>query len=87
MERLAHQVELTADEFADLVQHIDDQEQGRALMTRMTAFPPSERQALELVDIGGLSRPEAATALGISTAALRLRLFRARKRLRDETGQ
>jgi RNA polymerase sigma-70 factor (ECF subfamily) len=47
-------------------------------------LPELERVALELVELAGLAPREAAGALEISPAALRVRLFRARTRLRKE---
>lgn len=46
------------------------------------ALPPTLRAALVLRDIEGLSTEEAATALGVSEAALKVRLHRARLALR-----
>jgi DNA-directed RNA polymerase specialized sigma24 family protein len=40
--------------------------------------------SFELVDLAGLTPREAAAALGISSGALRVRLARARQRLRHE---
>jgi DNA-directed RNA polymerase specialized sigma24 family protein len=45
-----------------------------------------DREAVELVDLCSLSSAEAAHELGISTAALRVRLLRSRARLRREGG-
>ena len=61
---------------------IDDQRTGRALLARLGSLPELERAALELVDLAGLTPREAAAALRISRGALRVRLFRARNRLR-----
>jgi DNA-directed RNA polymerase specialized sigma24 family protein len=43
-----------------------------------------EREAIELVDLVGLTPKEAARVLGVSPNALRVRLFRARNRLQKE---
>jgi DNA-directed RNA polymerase specialized sigma24 family protein len=45
-----------------------------------------DRWAVELVDLVGLTPKEAATVLDVSSGALRVRLFRARARLRKESG-
>jgi DNA-directed RNA polymerase specialized sigma24 family protein len=47
-------------------------------------LPAVERSAIELVDLEGLTPKEAALALGVSGAAFRKRLSRARSRLRQE---
>ena len=47
-------------------------------------MPELERTAVELVDLAGLTPKEAAAALGVPRGVLRVRLFRARARLRRE---
>ncbi|HJS94445.1 MAG TPA: sigma-70 family RNA polymerase sigma factor [Solirubrobacteraceae bacterium] len=79
---LAGHRELEEDEVEELAARIDDQLIGRALLARIDSLPELERAALELVDLDGLAPREAATALNISQSALRVRLFRARTRLR-----
>lgn len=54
-------------------------ERGR-LRAVLAALSDSDRELLLLVGWEGLSQPEAATALGISSGAARVRLHRARKR-------
>lgn len=85
--RLAGRRELDIDEAAELVVRIDAEREGRALFDGMAALTPADREAVELVDIVGLERKEAAEALGISTGALRIRLFRARNKLRKSVGE
>ena len=46
-------------------------------------LPPKDRQALMLVDALGYSGPEAAKMLGCSALAVRLRLHRARRAMRE----
>ncbi len=75
--------ELDADEVEDLVQRIDAERPGRELMRRWARLPPTDWSAIELVDIVGLTSKAAATALGVSPGALRIRLFRARTKLRN----
>ena len=48
----------------------------------LAQLPPAERHALELIALDGLSAASAAQALGITQIALRVRLHRARSRLR-----
>ncbi len=81
---LAGHRELEHDEIEELVTRIDGQRAGRELLARMARPPELERAALELVELAGLAPREAARALDISPAALRVRLFRARNRLRRE---
>jgi RNA polymerase sigma-70 factor (ECF subfamily) len=79
---LARHRELGEDETEELAARIDDQRAGRELLERLTELPELERAALELVDLDGLAPREAAAVLDISRGALRVRLFRARTRLR-----
>lgn len=79
---LAGHRELEDDEVEELAARIDDQRAGRELVARLQELPELERAALELVDLDGLAPREAAAALNISHGALRVRLFRARTRLR-----
>jgi RNA polymerase sigma-70 factor (ECF subfamily) len=79
---LAHHHELDHDELDELADRIDDQRAGRQLLERLHSLPELERAALELVDLAGLPPREAARALHVSPGALRVRLFRARTRLR-----
>jgi RNA polymerase sigma factor (sigma-70 family) len=83
-QELAARRELDEDEIEELATRIDDQRAGRELLARLTDLPELERAALELVDLVGLTPREAATALQASPGALRVRLFRARTRLRRE---
>jgi RNA polymerase sigma-70 factor (ECF subfamily) len=82
--RLAGQRPLEDDEIEELAAKIDAQREGRELLHRYRVLPALEREAIELVDLAGLRPREAATALGVSPSALRVRLFRARTRLRKE---
>jgi RNA polymerase sigma-70 factor (ECF subfamily) len=80
--QLAGHRELDVDEVEELVRRIDAEHAGRDLMRRWERLPPADRMTIELVDIAGLTQKEAATALGVSSGALRIRLFRARNKLR-----
>jgi len=75
---------LDDDEVDQLAARIDDQRGGRELLGRLMNLPELERTAVELVDLAGLTPREAARALEISPTALRVRLFRARTRLRKQ---
>jgi len=80
--QLAGRRELDADEVADLLDRIDAEQAGRDLMRRWRRLPPTDRLVVEMVDIAGLTPKEAANAVGVSPGALRIRLFRARTKLR-----
>lgn len=75
--------ELHGGELNDLVDRIDAERHGRELLARCAALPEIERAAVELVDLAGLRPVDAARALGVSPGTLRVRLFRARTRLRQ----
>ncbi|OLF18380.1 hypothetical protein BU204_06525 [Actinophytocola xanthii] len=85
--RLAGWRELDVDEAAELVVRIDAERSGRALLDGMAELSQADRDVIELVDIAGMDRGEAAVALGISPGAMRIRLFRARGRLRKVVGE
>jgi RNA polymerase sigma-70 factor (ECF subfamily) len=74
--------QLDDDMTEELAAKIDAEHRGRELLAAMRRLPALERAALEFVDIAGLTPREAAQALQISPGALRVRLFRARTRLR-----
>ena len=82
--RLAGLGELPVDEIDELAEKIDAERAGRELIERCSRLPALERGAVELVDLEGLSPKEAAAALGVSRGVLRMRLSRARARLRKE---
>jgi RNA polymerase sigma factor (sigma-70 family) len=84
LERLGGRVELDDDEMEELTARIDSQRRGADLLTRLAVLPELERQAIELVDLDGLLPKDAAASLGISPGALRVRLFRARNKLRKD---
>jgi RNA polymerase sigma-70 factor (ECF subfamily) len=59
-------------------------ETGRLLADAIQQLPPDLRQACLLRDVLQYSSKEAAERLGISVVAVRLRLFRAHRRLREK---
>src|SRR5579859_638485 len=59
-------------------------EMGRLLAKAIVQLPPDLRQACLLRDVLHYSTQEVATRLQISTVAVRLRLFRAHRRLREK---
>jgi RNA polymerase sigma-70 factor (ECF subfamily) len=85
--RLAGRRDLEPDQVGELLDRIDAERAGRALVTELTALPALDRAVIELVDITGLRPREAARVLGLAPGALRMRLMRARARLRKATGQ
>lgn len=84
VQRLGGQMVLNEDDTDELAERIDAQRAGRELLERLAGYPEIERVALELVDVMGMAPHEAAQAAGVSPGALRVRLFRARARLRKE---
>jgi RNA polymerase sigma factor (sigma-70 family) len=76
---------LSEDQTEQLAERIDLQRSAAELLTSLGNLPEIDREAIELVHLSGLTPNEAATALGISRGALRVRLFRARARLRKES--
>ncbi|MGO8907020.1 MAG: RNA polymerase sigma factor [Solirubrobacteraceae bacterium] len=76
---------LDEDETDQLAERIDIQRSARELLSALAALPEIDRQAIELVHLAGFTPREAAAALGLSPGALRVRLFRARARLRKES--
>ena len=71
------------DDLAALQERITSESTARALYLDMTRLPPGERAVLELVALDGLTVGETGRALGIGAGAARVRLHRARSRLRD----
>jgi RNA polymerase sigma-70 factor (ECF subfamily) len=80
---LAARRPLGEDEIEELAARIDAERVGRELIAELQGLPERERVALELVDVASLTTREAASVLGIAPGALRARLFRARRRLRN----
>jgi RNA polymerase sigma-70 factor (ECF subfamily) len=63
---------------------IDAAARSRDLYAAMDQLPEGERAVLELVALDDLTVAEAAAAVGLRPATARVRLFRARRKLRDE---
>jgi RNA polymerase sigma factor (sigma-70 family) len=80
--RLAGRRPLEVDEFEELAARIDAERSGRELLERCARLSAGEREAIELVDLMELSPKEAAATLGVSRGVLRMRLSRARARLK-----
>jgi RNA polymerase sigma-70 factor (ECF subfamily) len=75
---------LDEDETEEIAERIDGERGGRELLERLVGLSAIEREAVELVDLADLTPKEAAIALGVTSGALRVRLFRARAQLRKE---
>jgi len=73
----------TGEEYEAVEAAIDAGRQTPHVQAALRAMPAGDRKVLELVAYAQLSPTEAALALGISPNAARLRLARARKRLRE----
>lgn len=84
MVRLACRRPLEASEIDELAAKIDAQQAGRKLLERCSMLSANERAAIEMVDLAELTPKEAAAALGLSRGGLRMRLSRARAKLRKE---
>jgi RNA polymerase sigma-70 factor (ECF subfamily) len=71
------------DDLAALNERIAGESAARALYEELRLLPAGERAVLELVALDGVSAGEAGRALGIGAVAARVRLHRARRRLRS----
>ena len=70
------------DDHADPEAETEIRARLRAVGSALRRLSPSEREAILLVAAGELTQTEAAKVLGISDSAMRMRVQRARKRLR-----
>lgn len=70
------------DDYKRLESAIDASSVAPALRESLRALPPGERAVAELVLLDELTPEEAAVALGVRAAAIRMRLARARRKLR-----
>ena len=68
------------------MRRIDAERAARKVIQGLAHLSALERAAIELVHLAGLTPSEAAQSLEISAGALRVRLVRARARLRAENG-
>lgn len=86
LQRLAGRRVLDEDDYQRLEARIDAVRVAPGLRDAIDALPPGERAVVELVVLDELSPAQAAGALGIVPAAARMRLARARRKLRDALG-
>ncbi|MDI6097004.1 sigma-70 family RNA polymerase sigma factor [Actinoplanes sp. NEAU-A12] len=82
-QRLAGRRLLDDDDIGRLEERIDAAHAARLLYRQVARLPEPERAVVELVAVDGLTVAEAAAALGIRSGTARVRLFRARRALRE----
>lgn len=87
LRRLAGRRELDQDQVEELLERIDAERAGRGLLAELARLPERDRAVIDLVDIAGLRPQEAAAALGLTPGTARMRLMRARARLRKLSGR
>jgi RNA polymerase sigma-70 factor (ECF subfamily) len=83
-ERLRGSALLDEEDTARMDARLDAAAQSRRLYAAMDRLPEAERAVLELVAIDELTVGEAAAAAGVRPVTARVRLHRARRKLRDE---
>jgi RNA polymerase sigma-70 factor (ECF subfamily) len=82
LERLGGRRELDQDQVDELLERIDAERAARGLLSELARLPEGDRAVIDLVDLAGLQPKEAAAALGLPPGTVRMRLMRARARLR-----
>ena len=87
LQRLAGRRELDQDQVEELLERIDAERAGRGLIAELAMLPERERAVIELVDVAGLQPKDAATVLGLTPGTVRMRLMRARARLRRQAAR
>jgi len=80
--RLAGRRTLGQDDHERLEEMLDAEAVAPELLRALASLPAAERTAAELVFVDGLSPADATSALGVAGATLRMRLARARRKLR-----
>ena len=83
-ERFRGSALLDADDAARIDARIDAAAQSRRLYAAMDRIPEAEREVLELVALDELTVAEAAAVAGLRPVTARVRLHRARRKLRAE---
>jgi RNA polymerase sigma-70 factor (ECF subfamily) len=84
-QRLAGRTLLDVDDYTRVEERIDAATALRRVYEAMQQLDDADRRLLELVAVDGLSTAEAAEALNVTPVAARVRLVRARRRLRAAT--
>ena len=87
LQRLAGRRDLDQDQVDELLERIDAERAGRGLLFEVTRLPARDRAVIDLVDLAGLRPKEAAAALGLTPGTVRMRLMRARARLRTTSAE
>jgi RNA polymerase sigma factor (sigma-70 family) len=82
LERLRSRRDLDSDQVDELLERIDAERAARDLLSELARLPEADRAVIDLVDVAGLQPREAAAALGLPPGTVRMRLMRARARLR-----
>jgi RNA polymerase sigma-70 factor (ECF subfamily) len=85
LHRLGGRRDLDPDQVEELLDRIDAERAAHALLSELARLPEPDRAVIDLVDIAGLRPAEAATALGLTPGTVRMRLMRARARLRKQS--
>ncbi|MET7709399.1 sigma-70 family RNA polymerase sigma factor [Micromonospora sp. NPDC005413] len=80
--RLAGRRDLSTDDIARIEERIDAESAARRTHRALSGLPEGTRALVELVAVDGLTVAEAATVLGMSPVAARVRLHRARRLVR-----
>jgi len=83
-ERLRGGIQLDQDDTARIEERIDAEARSRRIYMAMDRLGEDERAVLELVAIDELTVAEAAAALGLRPVTARVRLHRARRKMRAE---
>ncbi|GAA2790781.1 RNA polymerase sigma factor [Crossiella cryophila] len=82
LQRVYGRRELSPEDHGELAGRIDAARSAELLQHAVDALSPAERELFLLVAMDGLSAAEAGSVLGIAPAAARMRLARARRKLR-----
>jgi RNA polymerase sigma-70 factor, ECF subfamily len=61
---------------------LERREMSACVRAKVDELPDTDRSVILLYDIGGLSHEEISTVLGVEAGAVKVRLHRARKKLR-----
>ncbi|MGH3291639.1 MAG: RNA polymerase sigma factor [Trebonia sp.] len=87
LRRLAGRRDLDQDQVEELLERIDAERAGRGLLAALAMLPERERAVIEMVDVAGLRPKDTATVLGLTPGTVRMRLMRARARLRRQAAR
>jgi RNA polymerase sigma-70 factor (ECF subfamily) len=82
MRRLAGQRILEDQDLERLEAELAAASVARSIVSAIAELPPAEREVAELTVVEGLTPDEVASAIGVNAPAVRMRLARARRKLR-----